>query len=139
MYLFFTVTIILLITLFYFFDLEVNIILISCVIIILLFNSLFYKRTYEKFHINDINNINKLHDEYNNAFNDIKGELNEKMHPTDDYKMIPIYSSIFNDDIFHAIYNKDIIEDAGIPINGEFLSVSDFTLLLDKLNIINAK
>ena len=103
MYLFFTVTIILLITLFYFFDLEVNIILISCVIIILLFNSLFYKRTYEKFHINDINNINKLHDEYNNAFNDIKGELNEKMYPTDDYKMIPIYSSIFNDDIFLSL------------------------------------
>jgi hypothetical protein len=117
MYLIFTVTIILLITLFYFFDLEVNIILISCGIIILLFNSLFYKRTYEKFHVNNTNNINKLHEEYNNAFNDIKGELNEKMHPKDEYNMIPIYSSIFNDEIFQSIYDGIPIPPKGINKN----------------------
>ena len=130
MYLIFTVTIIILLLLFYFFDLEVNINIISCVIIILLLNSLFYKKTYEKF-----NNINKLHDNYNNAFNMIKTEYEDRTKLLyDEYKMIPIYSSKFNTEIFDSIYNNKSLDCPGIRFNGEYLSGRDFIALLDKLN-----
>jgi len=133
MYIIFTVTIIFLILLFYFFDLEVNINIISCVIIILLLNSLFYKQSYEKF-----NNINKLHDDYNNAFNIIKTEYEDRTKLTsDEYKMIPIYSSKFNTEIFESIYNNEPLECKGILFNGEYLSGSNFVALLETLNNIN--
>ena len=102
MYIIFTITIILLILLFYFFELEVNINIISCVIIILLLNSLFYKKTYEKF-----NNINKLQDEYLRSFYDIRDEYKNRTNlQYEEYKMIPIYSSKFNSEIFDSSYNN---------------------------------
>jgi hypothetical protein len=134
MYLIFTVTIILFIILFYFFDLEVNITIISCGIIILLLNSLFYKRTYEKFNINDINDINKLHEIYDTNFTEIKAKYKELTQPKQPkYKMIPIYSSNFNDNIFDSIYSNVDLKCKGILFNGEYLSGSDFTVLLNTL------
>lgn len=133
MYLIFIVTIILLILLFNFFDLEANINIISCIIIILLLNSLFYKKTYEKF-----NNINKLHAEYNNAFDWVKLNYKNKTNShSDKYKMISIYSSKFNNDIFESIYNDVPIRCKGILFNNEYLSGNDFTKLLNKLDNID--
>jgi hypothetical protein len=133
MYLIFIVTIILLILLFNFFDLEANITIISCIIIILLLNSLFYKKTYEKF-----NNINKLHNEYNNAFDWVELEYKNrnKLH-SDKYKMISIYSSKFNNEIFESNYHDEPIRCKGILFNNEYLSGNDFTALLNKLDNIN--
>jgi hypothetical protein len=130
MYLIFIVTIILLILLFCFFNLEVNINIISCFIIILLLNSLFYRKTYEKF-----NNINNLHDSYQSAFDEIKNKYEERTKKEPDkYKFIPIYSSLFNNEIFESIYDDEPVECKGISFNGEYLSGSDFIALLKKLN-----
>jgi hypothetical protein len=133
MYLFLTVTIVLLILLFCFFDLEVNINIISCVIIILLLNSLYYRNTYEKF-----NNINNLHDSYQESLDKIKNKYEDRTKKEPEkYKFIPIYSSKFNTNIFESLYNDVPIECKGIPFNGEYLSGSDFISLLDKLNNVN--
>jgi hypothetical protein len=130
MYLIFIVTIILLMLLFCFFDLEVNINIISCIIIILLLNSLFYRKTYEKF-----NNITDLHDSYQDSLDKIKHEYEERTKKEPEkYKFIPIYSSKFNNKIFESLYNEEPLECKGIPFNGEYLSGGDFISLLNKLN-----
>ena len=115
MYLIFTLTIIILLLLFYFFDLEVNINIISCVIIILLLNSLFYKKTYENFyynnhkHIEDILNYEDMKIEENM---DIIDNTYNRPH---DIHTIPIKLSIFNKHIFNLIYKKKFIPPIKIP------------------------
>lgn len=78
---------------FYLFDIDTNIILVSCVIIILMLTSLFNKNNYERF------NISKLQDLHNKAINEIESLFNEKLDiiGVDGYPKININNSSFSE------------------------------------------
>lgn len=78
---------------FYLFDLDINIILVSCVIIILMLNSLLNKKNYERF------DISKLQDLHSDAINEIERLFNERVDiiGVNNYPKINVFNSEFNE------------------------------------------
>jgi len=125
------IVILLLIVLLYSFTIEENINILCCIIIILLLNSLFYKKSYEKYSNNYIS-ISDLQDSYSNKLNDKIVDWNKENNRNNEanFTNIKIYSSKFKD-----LPKRVTCEN--IKINDKDITVSEFTKILNKIQIIN--
>lgn len=133
MYIIFLLTIIILSILLYSFDIEANITIISCVIIILLLNSIINKKSYEKFN----SNILEQQEKYNSTLEEIKKRYysfdNVDVNSIN-YTKIPVYSSDFK-------WISDFIEKSTCVNDSKSLGVSltnnEFIKILNKIQTIN--
>ena len=133
MYIIFLLTIIILSILLYSFDIEANITIISCVIIILLLNSIINKKSYEKFN----SNILEQQEKYNSTLEEIKkryysfDNIDVNSH---NYNTIPVYSSDFK-------WISDFIEESTCVNDSKSLGVpltnNEFIKILNKIQTIN--
>ena len=109
---------------FYLFDLDTNITLVSCVIIILLLTSLFNKNKYERF---SILNLQEL---YLKSMSEIERLFNEKLDIIGDnnYPKISITNSIFNENL-----SKKECKCPKLNINKNQLSNKEFINLIEQI------
>jgi hypothetical protein len=133
MYIIFLLTIIILSILLYSFDIEANITIISCVIIILLLNSIINKKSYEKFN----SNILEQQEKYNSTLEEIKKRYysfdNVDVNSIN-YTKIPVYSSDFqwiSDFKEESTCVKDS-KSLGLPLTN-----NEFVKILNKIQTIN--
>tara|TARA_Y100000591_G_C21844831_1_gene708050 strand:- start:796 stop:1179 length:384 start_codon:yes stop_codon:yes gene_type:complete len=109
---------------FYLFDLDTNITLVSCVIIILLLTSLFNKNHYERF------SILNLQDLYLSSMAELERIFNEKLDiiGENNYPKINITSSKFNEDL-----SKKECKCPKLNINKNQLSNKEFIKLIEQI------
>jgi len=133
MYIIFLLTIIILSILIYSFDIEANITIISCVIIILLLNSIINKKSYEKFN----SNILEQQEKYNSTLEEIKKRYysfdNVDVNSIN-YTKIPVYSSDFQwiSDFKEESTCVNDSKSLGLPLTN-----NEFVKILNKIQTIN--
>ena len=112
----------LLVLFFYLFDIDTNLTIVSCIIIILMLTSLFNKNNYERF------NIFKLQKLHNNALNKIENIFNEKLDiiGVNSYPKIKIYRSKFTKGL-----SKQECRCSKLKINKKQLSNKEFIKLIE--------
>lgn len=137
MYIIFLLTIIILIILLYSFNIEENITIISCVIIILLLNSILNKKSYDNFYGNDILSEQEL---YNSILEKIKHRYYTSLNTGslgDSITKIPLNNSKFNYiSKFEAHDNTECKKK--ISLNGAEITSSEFIKILHEIQSINS-
>ena len=107
---------------FYLFDIDTNITLVSCVIIILMLTSLFNKNNYERF------NISKLQKLHSDSMKELENLFNEKLDiiGVNGYPKIPVNNSTFS----KGLASQDC-RCPNLKINKNQLSNKEFIKLIE--------
>ena len=137
MYIIFLLTIIILIILLYSFNIEENITIISCIIIILLLNSILNKKSYDNFYGNDIVSQQEM---YNSILDKIKHRYYSSLNKNISEDITPtiiVNNSNFNYiDNFGAVDKQECLKN--VSLNGEKITDSEFIKILNKIQTINS-